>query len=130
MVENCFQVSLFCICGAVAAIVLKQHSREHSVVLTVFVSCAVIAASFGILSPVLDTVRDIFVSAGLDESYISIMLKAAAICLITEITRNVCTDSGESAMAAAAVFWGKISLTYLGLPLLRIITDMIRELIW
>ena len=68
-------------------------------------------------------------AAGLDEGYTALIFKSAAICIVTDITRNICIDSGESAMAAAAVLWGKMALTYMSMPLLRAVVDMIKEVL-
>ena len=129
MVESCFQVSVFCVCGAVMAVILKQYCREQSVLLTVFVCFGVIYGAFEMLGPLIDELRQLFLSAELDEAYTAIVFKAAAICTITDITRNICTDSGESAMAAAAGLWGNMALVYISMPLLRAIIELIKEML-
>lgn len=111
------------------AVILRQYCREQSVLLTVFVCCGVIYGAFGMLAPVLGEIRGLFQSAGLDEGYTVLLFKAAAICTITDITKNICIDSGETAMAAAASFWGRTALTYMSMPLLRTIVDMIKEML-
>lgn len=128
MVNSCFQVSLFCICASVIAVLLKQYCREHSVLLTIFVCAAVIAGAAEFMYPVTDEIRELFVSAGLDEGYFAIIFKAAAICIITDITKNICIDSGENAMASAAELWGRASLTFISMPLLRVVVDMVKEM--
>lgn len=111
------------------AVILKQYCREQSLLLTIFVCCGIIYGAFGLLAPVLDDIRELFLSAGLDEGYSVIAFKAVAICIITEITRNICTDSGETSMAAAAGFWGRAALTYMSMPLLRAIVEMVKEML-
>ena len=129
MVDNCFQVSVFCICAAIIAVILKQYCREQSLLLTIFVCGAVIFGAAEMLGSVMSELKEMFGSAGLDEGYTSVIFKSAAICIITEITRNICIDSGESAMASAAVIWGKMTLTYMSMPLLLRIVDTIKEVL-
>ncbi len=129
MVENCFQVAVFCICAAVVAVLLRQYCREQSLLLTIFVSCAVIVGAAEMLGSVISELGELFAAAGLDEGYTALIFKSAAICIVTDITRNICIDSGESAMAAAAVLWGKMALTYMSMPLLRTVVDMIKEVL-
>ena len=81
------------------------------------------------LGSVMSELKEMFGSAGLDEGYTSVIFKSAAICIITEITRNICIDSGESAMASASVIWGKMTLTYMSMPLLLRIVDTIKEVL-
>lgn len=129
MVDNCFQVSVFCICAAIIAVILKQYCREQSLLLTIFVCGAVILGAAEMLGSVMSELKEMFGSAGLDEGYTSVIFKSAAICIITEITRNICIDSGESAMASASVIWGKMTLTYMSMPLLLRIVDTIKEVL-
>ena len=102
---------------------------RQSWLLTIFVSCAVIVGAAEMLGPVISELGELFAVAGLDEGYTALIFKSAAICIVTDITRNICIDSGESAMAAAAVLWGKMALTYMSMPLLRAVVDMIKEVL-
>lgn len=81
------------------------------------------------LTPVLDDIRDIFLDSGLPESYISLVFKATAICLITQITSDLCRDSGETAIASAAELWGRGAVTFISLPLVRTLISRITEIL-
>ena len=65
--------------------------------------------------------------SGLDESYISVVFKAMAICFITQITSDLCKDSGESAIASAMELWGRISVVIISLPLIESVVNTITE---
>ena len=73
--------------------------------------------------------RDIFVSAGIPESYISTMFKALAVCCITHISGEICRDSGESAMGAAAELWGRAAWVVISLPVVKGFIDLIDKLL-
>lgn len=81
------------------------------------------------LTPVLGDIRDIFLDSGLPESYISLVFKATAICLITQITSDLCRDSGETAIASAAELWGRGAVTFITLPLVRTLISRITEIL-
>lgn len=81
------------------------------------------------LTPVLGDIRDIFLDSGLPESYISLVFKATAICLITQITSDLCRDSGETAIASAAELWGRGAVTFISLPLVRTLISRITEIL-
>lgn len=67
----------------------------------------------------LNEIREIFVSAGVPESSISLVFKALGICCITHISAELCRDSGEGAMGAAAELWGRAAVTVLSLPIMK-----------
>ncbi|MBQ1339146.1 MAG: hypothetical protein IIY35_00790 [Ruminococcus sp.] len=129
MVENSFSVAMFCICGTSMAVLLRQYSREQAM-LAALAACTVILGGFiAFAEPIMSEIRDIFEQAGISESYVSLIFKAAAICFITQITSEICRDSGESAIASAAELWGRGALTFMSLPVIRVLLDMINNMI-
>ena len=129
MVENCFEVTVFCVCSAVAGVLLKQYCSEQSLLLSLCASVGIIIGAMNFFMPLIDEVQDIFTCAGLESGYISIIFKGTAICILTRITCGICRDSGETALAASAELWGRGALLFISLPLLRTLTDLFADLL-
>lgn len=127
MVDSCFTVAVFCICAAILAVLLRQYCREQSLMISLAACIAVIGAAAAVLSPIVTQVSEIFTEAGISTSYISLIFKAVAISFITQITCEVCRDSGENAIAAAAELWGRGTLTVMSLPLITALVEMITD---
>lgn len=81
------------------------------------------------IEPLVSEVHDIFSDAGISDSYISLVFKAAAVCFITQITCEICRDSGENAIASAAEMWGRGAITFMSLPVLKALLERINEII-
>lgn len=129
MVENCFSVAVFCICASILAVLLRQYCREQSLLMSLAACTAVVGGFMLFLTPIITEVRDIFSQAGISESYISLIFKAAAICFITQITCELCRDSGELAIASAAELWGRGAITFMSLPIVKNLLEKINELL-
>ena len=129
MVDRTFATAVFCVCAAILAVLLRQYSREQSLLLSIAACTVVAGGTFSLLAPVLSDVRDIFTQAGVSESYLSLIFKAAAICFITQITCELCRDSGENAIASAAEMWGRGAVALISLPLVRALISQISELL-
>lgn len=129
MVENCFSAAVFCICGAALALLLRQYSREQAMLASLAACISVLGCFIMLAEPIITEIRDIFEQAGISESYVSLIFKASAICFITQITCEICRDSGESAIASAAELWGRGALTFMSLPVIRALIDMINSMI-
>ncbi len=129
MVENSLSVAGFCLCSALLAVLLRQYCREQSMLTALGACAAVMTAAAGFLAPVLEEVRDIFSGAGIPDSYMSLIFKAAAICFLTQMTCDICTDSGESAIATAAEMWGRGALAVMSLPMVRSLLERIEQLL-
>ena len=129
MVENCYSVAVFCICSALLAVMLRQYNRENAMLAALAACVGVLFGAMTLAAPVLEELADIFGQAGISDSYISLIFKAAAICFITQITADICRDSGESAIASAAELWGRGAVTFLSLPLVRVLLELINEML-
>jgi len=93
-------------------------------------ACTAVMGSFAAFaSPMMAEIRDIFTSAGISESYLALIFKAAAICMITQITSELCRDSGETAIASAAELWGRGAVTFISLPLVKAILEQVGGLL-
>lgn len=129
MVENSLSISVFCVSAAILAVLLRQYCREQSMMIALGVCTGVLSGFMLFIEPVISEVRDIFISSGIPDSYMSIIFKAMAICFITQITCEICADSGESAIASAAELWGRGALAFMSLPIIRSLLEKINEMI-
>lgn len=127
MVSDVTAVSGFCIAGALLAVLLKQYCREQSMMLSLGVCIIVFAGAVSIISPVMERLILLFTQSGLDESYILLVFKATAICFITQITSDLCRDSGENAVASVMELWGRISVMLISVPLIESIVESITD---
>lgn len=127
MVSDVTAVSGFCIAGALLAVLLKQYCREQSMMLSLGVCIIVFAGAVSIISPVMERLTLLFTQSGLDESYISLVFKATAICFITQITSDLCRDSGENAVASVMELWGRVSVMLISVPLIESIVESITD---
>lgn len=125
MVDRSIATAVFCVCSAVLAVLLRQHCREQSMMIALACCAAVLGGFLTVFSPVIDEISVIFSDAGISDSYLSLIFKAAAICLITQITCEICRDSGESAIASAAEIWGRGAVTFISLPLVKALLEQI-----
>lgn len=128
MVENCFSVAVFCVCSAILAVLLRQHCHEQSMMIALATCAGVLAGLMLFVEPLVAEVSEIFSQAGISDSYISLIFKAAAICFITQITCEICRDSGENAIASVAEMWGRGAVTFMSMPILKALIEKINEI--
>lgn len=129
MVENCFSVAVFCVCSAIMAVLLRQHCHEQSLMTALMACIAVLGGMMVFVEPIISDVSDVFSQAGISDSYISLIFKATAICFITQITCEICRDSGENAIASVAEIWGRGAITFMSMPILKTLIEKINEII-
>lgn len=125
MVDSCFTVGIFCICTSVLGIILKQYCSEQSMLLTICACSGISVSAVTFLIPIINELTEIFTTAEISSDYINLIFKGTAISFITRLTSDICKDCGNSALASTAELWGRCSLTFLSLPLLKTITALI-----
>ena len=59
----------------------------------------------------------------------TVLLKALAVCYITQLASDCCRDSGESAVAGKIEFAGKIAVLLIAVPLFESILGIVKDLI-
>lgn len=129
MVDRSITTAGFCVCSAILAVILRQHCREQSLMLALAACTAVIGGFMSFFSPMITEISDIFTQAGISDAYLSLIFKATAICIITQITCELCRDSGETAIASVAEIWGRGAVTFISLPLIKALLEQINEIL-
>ncbi len=127
--ENFLQAIALAILGAILALILGKQTRELSILLTIACAAAIIALSFVFLEPIVDLVVELRLLGGLQEEHVSILLRAAGMCLLTEFACGVCEDVGQSTLAKMVRFCGNGALVYIALPLLMSVVELLKELL-
>ena len=129
MVDSCFTVAVFCVVSAILAVLIRRYNQEQSMMTALAACAAVGSAGIAVLGGIISEISSIFTEAGIPESYISLIFKATAVCFITQMTCEICRDSGENAIASAAELWGRGAVTFMSIPVIRALLEKIGELL-
>lgn len=123
--EELIKVCVVGTLGVLFAVVVRRHSGELALLLTLAV-CAVIAiALVKLAQPVMDFLTKLQRLAGLEQEVMTPLLKAIGIGLLTQIGSAVCADAGETAVSKLIELCGSILALYSALPLLDAVLELI-----
>lgn len=108
---------------------LKQYRPEFALLASV--TSALILLIYGIAkaSEIISAVRSLTERAGIDEQNVMLVLKALGICYIVQIAKDVCADSGQTALSDRIDFIGKVTVIAMSLPLLMQIIGIVTQLL-
>lgn len=123
------KVSAFTLIAVVMIVLIKQEKKEIGVTISIFV--AVVLAAYAIikLENVVSLVFDLIEKTGVNAKSLEIILKVIGISYIIEITKDVCIDSGESALGSKIEMAGKIMIVSMTIPIITGVIDVINKLI-
>ena len=123
------KMSVFALVAVVVIVLIKQERKEIGVVISI--TSAVILATYAILilNDIVNLIYDLTSKVGINGKYLEIILKVVGIAYIVELTKDVCIDSGETAIGAKVEMTGKILITAMTIPIITGIVEVINKLI-
>ena len=123
------KISAFALIATIVIVLIKQEKKEIGVTISIF--AAVLIAVYGIvkLEDIVNLTFDLSKNAGVNAKYLEIILKVVGIAYIIELTKDVCVDSGETALAGKVEMAGKILIVSSTLPIISGIVEVINKLL-
>ena len=117
------------IIGAVLSSVLKQYKPEFSIYITLITGMLMLGAAVSAVKPVIETVSGYLETAVPDSSYAEVLVKSLAVCYITQMASDSCSDAGEKSIASKIELAGKFAIVILALPVFSRLMEVIKQLL-
>lgn len=127
--EHFLQSVALVLLAVILSLVIGKQNREMSVLLSLGVCCLVFLAGGAFLEPVLEFLTEIRKLGNLDNQYLSILLKAAGIGLLAELSGLICSDAGEGAMGKAVQLLSNAAVLWISLPLFKQLLALLEEVL-
>ena len=124
---NMLQVTVLGVAGVLLAVQFKGGKTEYSTYIALGVSVLIFTAVLGQLEVLVDTVREIGDTIGLDGVYIRTMLKMIGITYAAELASSICKDAGYQTVAVQIEMFGKLLIMVLSVPILLMVLQAIGE---
>ena len=115
--------------GLILSLVISKQSKDMSLLLTLAVCVLVCLGALEFLEPVTELLRELRRLGGLDSEAVSILMKASAIGLLSELMGLICADVGEGALGKALQILSNAAVLWLSIPLLRQLITMLGEVL-
>lgn len=103
--------------------------REYAIV--VMVGATLLFATYGLesLRSVIERITAFEESVGIDQEYLSILLKMVGIAYLTQLVVSLCRDAGNGAVAGQINMIGKISMLLVSFPVLEALLKTVGEML-
>lgn len=119
------QVAVLGVAGVLLAVQFKGGKNEYSTYIALGVSVLIFATILGQLEVLVDAVREIGDTIGMDVAYIRTMLKMIGITYAAELASGICKDAGYQAIAVQLEIFGKLLIMVLSVPVLLTVLQTI-----
>lgn len=88
-----------------------------------------LGAAVSAVKPVIKTVSGYLETAVPDSSYADVLVKSLAVCYITQMASDSCSDAGEKSIASKIELAGKFAIVILALPVFSRLMEVIKQLL-
>lgn len=122
------KIGMLGIAGVMLALQFKSHKQEYGLYIG-FAVCLLIFSFviFGLTS-LMDSMGSLQKYLSTDNTYFNILLKVIGITYICEFCSGICKDAGYSSIAGQIEIFGKLSVLFVGMPILLAIIESIQEI--
>ena len=117
------------IIGTVLSVVLKQYKPEFGMYITLITGMLMLGAAVSAVKPALDMISSYMEIADPNSEYAEILIKTLAVCYLTQMAGESCSDAGETSIAAKIALAGKIAVVLIALPLFEKLMEVIKQLL-
>lgn len=126
-------INVLSVCGLILCIViinklLENHSKEYIVLITICASIVVLIYVSGYISTTLDFLNQLLEVSNNSDIY-SVLLKALGICIVTNLSIDICKDSNQNTLSGVVLITGKIAILLISIPLLKELYTVVIQLI-
>lgn len=122
-------IVLFGIGTVILSAVLKKDSPQFALIVSISAGVVILIKIMGHLFSVITQIYDIASIGGIENGYISVILKITGIAYLAQIGSDICKDAGEHAVGTKIEIAGKVFIAAMSIPfvtaLLKTVMDFI-----
>ena len=93
------KVAFFTIISLFLIIILKDQRRDIAILLSIISGIIILIFTISKITPVINLLNTLAEKSGINEEFFKIILKVTLIAYIIEITKSICEDAEENALA-------------------------------
>lgn len=123
-----FRLCGIAIIGAVAIILCKSMKSDMTVPISITASVIILYYTVNLIAPLVKFADETLASTEFSV-YMGTALKALGICLLTQFCSEFCKDCGAPALSGKIEFAGKALILTLGLPIIKGLITLARDII-
>ncbi len=123
------KMSAFALVAVVIIVLIKQERKEIGVTISIIATTILAVYAIVQLNDIVNLLFDLISKVGVNAKYLEIILKVVGIAYIVELTKDVCVDSGETALGSKVEMAGKIVMVVMTIPIITGVVEVINKLI-
>ena len=121
-------VAIAIVCALLCA-VLKQYKPEYAIVVQLAASVLILLLVASAMGDLINAIRELIDGSGIDTGYLTLLLKALGVAILTQLAADAGRDRGAPALSNKVELAGKVTILLLCLPLVKAMIQLSAGLI-
>lgn len=122
------QIILAGAAAAMLALWIRPLKPEYGIFLSLGAMLLLIGAAVSQLDAILDLIRQLMESTGLDTVYFKILLKIMGLAWISQLASDICKEAGCGSISRQIDIYGKLLILSVSLPVVTALIETIETL--
>lgn len=115
--------------ASILGITLSKQAKDMQILLVIAGCCMVAGIAATYLRPVLELLGELQTLGNLNSELTGILIKAAGIGLISELSCMICNDAGNASLGKTVQLLGSAVVLYLAIPVFRGLMELIQGIL-
>jgi len=123
--ENIIKIIGIGLIALIAIIIIKQYRPEFAVYISIIAGALILYIAIDKLSGIINLLQSISNKAGINKTFLEILLKITGIAFLSEFAVSICKDSGETAIASKIELGSKVIIISMSIPIISNLMELI-----
>ena len=115
--------------GLIVIIILKQYKPEFALYISIITGIIILFFIMDKLTGIIDLLKTISSKSGVNNKFLSLLLKITGIAFLAEFAINICKDAGEGAIASKVEIGSKVIIVSMSIPIISNLLEVILKLL-
>lgn len=124
-----FKIVGIAMVSIVLCLFVEKQNKDLAILLSIAAICGIFLYAGNVLSSVMNFVDELHAIGDLNKEFLSILMKATGIGLVTEISVLICTDSGYAALGKTIQLAGVLAIICTSLPLFSALLELLNNIL-
>ena len=127
--DNIIKIIGIGLIALITIIIIKQYRPEFAVYISIISGVLILYIAMDKFNSIINLLQSISNKAGINKTFLEILLKITGIAYLVEFGKNICVDAGQSAIATKLEMAGKVIIVSLSLPLITTLVNLLSGLV-
>jgi len=109
----------------ITIIIIKQYRPEFAVYISIIAGVLILYIAMDKFNGIINLLQNISNKAGINKTFLEILLKITGIAFLSEFAVSICKDSGESAIASKIELGSKVIIISMSIPIISNLMELI-----